>query len=76
MREDKKKIREARKLAHKVFDRLWKTKAERTEAYAWLASEMGMSENDCHIGNFSAEQCYYVVDLVRARGKVPDVSRN
>ena len=43
-------LRDARKEAHKNFDPIWKeTDLRRKDAYAWLASRMGMRKWDCHI---------------------------
>jgi ssDNA-binding Zn-finger/Zn-ribbon topoisomerase 1 len=56
--------KEARCLAHEAFDPLWKSgKMERANAYLWLAEQMGIPFGDCHIGNFSKEQCERVVEL-------------
>lgn len=56
--------RQARIMAHNTFDRLWKTKYQRRNAYEWLARMMNLSRKDCHIGRFSYEQCHEVVRLV------------
>lgn len=29
----------------------------RSEAYEWLASKMGIPQQECHFGWFTAEQC-------------------
>ncbi len=61
--------RQARKLAHMVFDPLWKRgEMTRSQAYEWLAGELGITEDKCHIGMFNAEQCQRVVEAVKARG--------
>lgn len=48
--------------AHKAFDRLWRegTKS-RGEAYRWLAGELGIEQQDCHIGEFDIAMCKRVV---------------
>ena len=52
-------LRKAKQLAHSAFDQLWKTNGmTRAEAYTWLASEMGIDKDKCHIGMFDVEQCY------------------
>lgn len=62
-----KPTRQARKEAHEAFDPLWQDgDMTRSEAYAWLASEMGLGE--VHIGEMSREECAQVVELVEAEG--------
>lgn len=53
--------REARKhrvQAHRVFDPLWKEGLiyPRNAAYTWLAEEMGIHVDECHIAMFDREQ--------------------
>lgn len=60
--------RRMRKLAHSVFDPLWKCgEMTRGDAYTWLAEQMGIPHDQCHIGMFDAEQCQRVIHLVRGR---------
>lgn len=68
----RKELRQAKMQAHSVFDPLWKRKAQiagiskgkaRRKAYRWLAEQMGIPEDDCHIGMFSEEECLQVVDI-------------
>lgn len=64
-------LREAKKAAHAVFDPIWKKEIEngakhraaRTFGYAWLAKELGISPDQCHIGWFDVEQCQRVIDI-------------
>jgi hypothetical protein len=64
------RLRHWKMQAHTAFDPIWKTakKAdqakERTQAYIWLASQMGLDTKDCHIGMFDAEQCKLVIAKV------------
>lgn len=68
-----KELREWKKEAHKYFDPLWKKKMEqghsknfsRTSAYKWLAIELGIEVQDCHIGMFDVENCMRVVDICK-----------
>lgn len=61
-------LRLARRDAHYWFDRIWKTgRLGRTAAYKWLAYEMGMHRNDCHIGKFDVGQCREVIKICRRR---------
>ena len=60
-------LRKAKNTAHAAFDPLWMTgKQKRKEAYAWLASQIGVDVKDCHIGMFDVEVCRRVVEVCRA----------
>jgi hypothetical protein len=51
-------LRAAKKAVHDLFDPLWKSGGKgRKKAYRWLAGQMGMPADDCHVGAFSVEQC-------------------
>jgi len=58
-----KPMRDARKRAKDAFNPLWQDGGmTRTEAYAWLAGELGIAEVEkCHIGWFDVKQCEAVV---------------
>jgi len=67
-----KELREAKRRAHAVFDPLWARKLERdgcskAEArgagYRWLAQQLGIPREECHIGRFDVEQCARVVEV-------------
>lgn len=59
--------RQARMAAHEAFDRLWKHgPPTRPEAYAWLAHEMGLPPEQCHIGMMTEEQARRVVQLAKS----------
>jgi len=53
--------REARKEVKQLFNSLWldapDRRAARSQAYAWLASKMGLTEAQCHFGQFDELQC-------------------
>lgn len=54
-------IREARKAAKATFNPIWARKyMTRSEAYAWLAGELGIPVGECHIGWFDVDQCKQV----------------
>jgi zinc-finger-containing domain len=54
--------RKARMYAHASFDPVWKSgRMKRKAAYAWLAQQVGVSKDNCHIGMFNPEQCARVV---------------
>lgn len=60
--------RRARKLAHAALDPLWRDgQMTRSAAYAWLAQQMDLEADVCHIGLFTKAQCAQVVRLVMAR---------
>ena len=73
-------LRKARMDAHAAFDPLWKTKAKsegisqgaaRGLGYAWLARELKIPVDDCHIGGMTIEQCREVLRIVKAsKGRV------
>lgn len=51
---------------HDVFDRLWKSgHMSRSQAYAWLAYQMHMSNEAAHIANFDEQQCRYVIQAAK-----------
>ena len=61
-------LRREKNLAHAVFDPLWRGKGRgaRTGAYKWLAKQLGIPREECHIGMFDVEQCRRVVEVCRA----------
>lgn len=59
-----KALRESRRVAHGVFDPLWKSGAmSRDQAYAWLSAQLGVPPEKCHIAMFTEEQCRRVVEV-------------
>jgi hypothetical protein len=55
-------LREAKMRAHAVFDPIWKGgDMKRGEAYGWLAKQLGIKKQECHIGMFDVETCERVV---------------
>lgn len=61
-------LRRAKSAAHAAFDPLWKTGSmSRAQAYSWLAKELGVAPQNCHIGMFNVDQCRAVVSLINAR---------
>ena len=64
-------LRQWKKNAHAAFDRLWKTHAlQRSEAYAWLAEQLQLTPDQCHIGMFDVDVCQRVVELSREHLKL------
>lgn len=62
-------LREARKAAKRAFNPLWRNGAAmtRTEAYAWLAGELGLPVNECHIGWFEIDQCNAAIAAIQRK---------
>lgn len=57
-------LRRAKNHAHRAFDPLWKQGfMKRRQAYAWLAQQLGIALEECHIGMFDIEQCRRVTDV-------------
>jgi hypothetical protein len=53
-----KELRKAKHLAHKEFDKIWKSnQCTRREAYSWLGQTLGLSPEQTHIGMFTLKQC-------------------
>ena len=61
-------LRAKRKQVHDVFDRLWIRKrigrraGHRADAYRWLAAQLGLTEDECHIGRFDMETCERAIE--------------
>lgn len=60
------KTRKARTSCKPVFERIWKSGyMPRTEAYRWLANELGISRAECHFGLFTESMCNLARDACR-----------
>lgn len=63
-----KPTREARARAHEAFDRIWRAQhtrlMSRDEAYGWMARELGLSRDECHIARFDEETCARLIRAV------------
>lgn len=63
-------LRLLRSNAHALFDPLWKRgDMKRSEAYAWLANQLGIAGELCHIGMFDEEHCRRVVAVCSSSTK-------
>jgi Mg2+ and Co2+ transporter CorA len=52
-------------IAHAHFDPMWKDiSLPRKEAYKWLAKELEIPLNECHIGVFDVDTCKRTVRLM------------
>jgi hypothetical protein len=58
--------------AHAAFDPLWRTKMRRENCtkqearqagYRWLAKQLSITVEECHIGCFDVEMCRRVVEI-------------
>lgn len=53
--------------AHQAFDPFWQAEGmTRKQAYQWLADQLGLNQEQCHIGLFDVAQCQRVVEVVTA----------
>lgn len=58
--------REARKEAKSHFNPIWESgRMTRAEAYEWLSAQLGIPNNQCHIGWFDADSCARVIDACK-----------
>lgn len=76
-------LRRARLAAHAAFDPLWQAKqwregcskqAARSAGYAWLAGQLAIEPEQCHIGMFDVEQCRRVVEVCAAARRTKEVA--
>lgn len=67
-------LRQAKQAAHAAFDPLWKSKrfSTRKHAYAWLAEQLGVSVENCHIGMFDVAGCEAVIAACARLGDTND----
>lgn len=58
-----------RSMLHAQIDPLWQSqerskKKARGSVYGWLRRLLNMTADECHIGNFNAEQCIEALELI------------
>lgn len=67
--------RRARSDAHAAFDPLWEAKQRRDKVskgkareagYSWLAEQLGIRRQDCHVSHFDAATARRVVEICKA----------
>lgn len=67
-------LRVWKKKAHAWFDNLWKAKIRRDHCgktvarkagYAWLAKQLGLDVDDCHIGMFDIDMCKRAIEACK-----------
>lgn len=57
-------LRKWKMRAHAAFDLLWKCRfMRRWQAYAWLADELNVPAEQCHIGMFDVDMCQKAIDV-------------
>lgn len=57
-------LRSVRSKAHKSFDFTWKEcHMSRTDAYQWLAEQLNLDKDECHIGLFDIDKCNQVIEI-------------
>ncbi len=62
------RLARARMAAHAAFDPIWqKGRVSRSAAYDWLARELGLTREECHMLNFDEAMCQRVVQVCMAR---------
>lgn len=70
----KPQLRQLRKEAHHYFDALWRGKMKRDNcskayarraAYQWLAQELAIPKDECHIGMFDEDRCRQAIALCK-----------
>lgn len=55
-------LRRAKMAAHQALDPLWRSgRMSRSQAYDWLARQLGLHKSECHVGKFDVETCNRVV---------------
>lgn len=65
-----KELRVWKMKAHEAFDPLWKSREmKRGDAYGWLAGELGIRVEKCHIGMFDEAMCGRVIEACATRAK-------
>jgi hypothetical protein len=57
-------LRKAKQAAHAAFDPLWQSGGmKRQAAYGWLAGQLGIDRQECHIGMMDVAMCKRVVEV-------------
>jgi hypothetical protein len=60
--------REARMQAKDAFNPLWQSGGmTRSDAYSWLAAQLGIAVGECHIGWFDIAACNRVIQIIENR---------
>lgn len=63
-------LRKLKQRAHAAFDPLWKNEdMTRRQAYEWLAEQLGIPVESCHIGMMDESECRAVIKAVEYRNR-------
>jgi len=58
-------LRQLKSAVHAKFDPAWKSgEFTRSEAYGWLAEQLGIPKHECHIGLFTKEMCHKALRIL------------
>lgn len=64
-------LRSLKQATHAAFDPLWQLGGfDRSGAYAWLAQQLNISVEECHIGMFCEQRCEQAIAVCNHRRKV------
>jgi hypothetical protein len=63
-----------RGVCHGMVDAIWRDanltakeqRQKRGSVYRWLQNITGLSQGECHIGKFNAEQCRFLIKCIKA----------
>ena len=60
------RLRTLRHQCHEVFDLLWKGGfVVRSNAYSWLAKQLDIPKDECHIGMFDESRCKQTLKIMQ-----------
>ena len=66
-----KNVKHYRHTVHLYLDAIWQAssskKRARTSMYNWLATQMNISEEECHVSKFSRDQCKKAIKILRPK---------
>lgn len=61
------KLAHMRQAAHRAFDPIWQSgDFTRSEAYTWLAAQLSIPKEKCHMVHFDEAMCQKVIDICLA----------
>ncbi|WP_425604009.1 zinc-finger-containing protein [Luteimonas kalidii] len=59
-----------RNKAHAALDTLWRRgDMSRSAAYGWMATAMGLPQEEAHMGRMDPDECRRLIHLVKARSR-------
>lgn len=61
-------LRSLKQAVHRVLDPLWQQGGmSREEAYAWLAEQLELTAEECHVGMFDPATCRRAIEVLNHR---------